>query len=149
MSADDIGPLAAGLAELPLMQRYGRSRATLTADLERALERGDGLSVYDSGAGATGLAWFLTSGTFALGGYLKLIAVTRAAQQRGVGRELLATFEQATRAHSKHAYLLVSDCNEGAQRFYERAGYQRVGRVPGLILPDVAELIYWKRLTST
>ncbi len=47
---------------------------------------------------------------------------------------------------SAHAFLLVSDFNEDAQRFYEREGYLRVGPLPGLVLPDVAELLYWKRL---
>jgi hypothetical protein len=39
---------------------------------------------------------------------------------------------------------LVSDFNHGAQRFYERHGYRRIGALPALVLPSVAELVYWK-----
>ena len=35
---------------------------------------------------------------------------------------------------------------EGAVRFYARAGYAERGRLPGLVLADVDELIYHKRL---
>ncbi len=40
----------------------------------------------------------------------------------------------------------MSDFNAGAQRFYERHGYVRAGALDGLVLPGVAELLYWKRL---
>jgi ribosomal protein S18 acetylase RimI-like enzyme len=59
---------------------------------------------------------------------------------------LLHAFEEETARASAHAFLLVSDFNEGAQRFYEREGYVRVGALPGLVLPDVAEVLYWRRL---
>ena len=42
---------------------------------------------------------------------------------------------------------LVSDFNTDAQHFYERHGYVRAGALAGLVLPDVTELIYWKRLS--
>ena len=95
---------------------------------------------------ARGLAWFLREGTLALGGYLKLIAMLPGAEGKGAGALLLAAFEAEVSKRSAHAFLLVSDFNDGAQRFYERHGYARVGPLPGLVLPDVAEVLYWKRL---
>jgi len=144
--AEDLAPLAAGLARLPLMDRYGRGAERLLADLAAALARGDGLLLAVEAGRPAGLAWYLCRGTFGLGGYLRLMAVLPEAQQRGTGAGLLAAFEAEVAAASTHGFLLCSDFNGAAQRFYERHGWTRVGALPGLVLPDVAELIYWKRL---
>jgi len=145
LAAADVGPLARALSALPLLQRYRRDEAALARDLAAALARGDGLAVAVDGAGPAGLAWFLPSGTLGMGAYLRLIAVVPGREGAGVGAALLAAFEQAAAVAGPHAFLLVSDFNAGAQRFYERHGWTRSGAFPGLVLPDVTELLYWKR----
>jgi ribosomal protein S18 acetylase RimI-like enzyme len=142
----DVPPLAAGLAALPLMVRYGRSEPRLASDLRSALARGEGLLVAEDGGAIRGLAWFLRSGTLGMGGYLRLLAVLGGAQGGGAGASLLAAFEAEVAKASAHAFLLVSDFNAGAQRFYARHGYVQVGAMPRLVLPDADELVYWKRL---
>jgi len=146
LAAADVASLARGLAALPLMQRYGRSEGSIAADLRAALARGDGLLVAEEAGAPSGLAWFLRAGTLAMGGYLKLIAVLPGAQGGGSGAALLAAFEAEVSRSSAHGFLLVSDFNAGAQRFYERHGWTRAGALPGLVLPGVSELLYWKRL---
>ncbi len=146
LAAGDIPHLAAGLARLPLMVRYRRDEEKIAADLRQALARGDGLLVEEGAGRVRGLAWFLAGGTFALGGYLRLIALVPEALGSGAGARLLRAFEEEVARSSRHAFLLVSDFNASAQRFYERQGWTRVGALPGLVLPDVAELVYWKRL---
>jgi ribosomal protein S18 acetylase RimI-like enzyme len=143
---EDVALLAPALAELPLMTRYGRSAARIAEDLAAALARGDGLLAWEVAGAARGLAWFLREGTFGMGGYLRLIALAEGTQGGGAGAALLAAFEAEIAHASRHAFLLVSDFNTQAQRFYERHGYARVGALPGLVLPEVAELVYWKRL---
>ena len=142
----DVPSLAAGLAALPLMLRYGRTEARLAADLRASLARGDGLLVAEEGGALRGVVWFLRSGTLGMGGYLRLLAVLGGAQGGGTGAALLAAFEAEVAKASAHAFLLVSDFNDGAQRFYVRNGYVRVGAMPRLVLPDVDELVFWKRL---
>src|SRR5512136_926779 len=144
----DLAALAAGLARLPLMVRYGRAAGRIEADLTAALARGDGLLLAVEEGRPAGLAWFLRTGTFGLGGYLRLMAVLPEAQSRGVGKVLLDAFEQEVAATSAHGFLLCSDFNLAAQRFYERHGWARAGALPGLVLGDVTELIYWKRVRS-
>jgi ribosomal protein S18 acetylase RimI-like enzyme len=148
LRAEEVPALARALAALPLLRRYGRPAEQVAGDLVAALARGDGLLVAEAegAAGPAGLAWFLRAGTFGMGGYLRLIAVVDGAQGSGVGAALLAAFEAEVARAGRHAFLLVSDFNEAAQRFYDRHGYQRAGALPGLVLPDVAEVIYWKRL---
>jgi GNAT superfamily N-acetyltransferase len=142
----DVGPLARALAALPLLARYGRDEAAFARDLAAALARGDGLAVAVDGSGLAGLVWFLPSGTLGMGAYLRLIVVVPGREGGGVGAALLAAFEQAAAVAGKHAFLLVSDFNVGAQRFYERHGWTRSGAFPGLVLSDVTELLYWKRV---
>jgi len=146
LAAAEIPALARALAGVPLMVRYGRTPGALEAALSGAHARGERLLVAADGGALRGLAWFLTQGTLALGGYLKLIAMLPGAEGKGAGAALLAAFEAETARESRHAFLLVSDFNDGAQRFYERHGYVRAGALPGLVLPDVAEVLYWKRL---
>ncbi len=146
LAADEIPALATALAAVPLMVRYRRDAPALERALRAAHQRGEGLLVAEEDGELRGLAWFLAQGTLALGGYLKLIAMLPAAEGKGAGAALLAAFEAETARASAHAFLLVSDFNDGARRFYERHGYARVGALPGLVLPDVAEILYWKRL---
>lgn len=142
----EIPALARALAELPLMVRYRRDAAALERSLSAAHGRGEGLLVAEDAGSLRGLAWFLREGTLAMGGYLKLIAMLPGAEGKGTGAGLLEAFEAETAARSAHAFLLVSDFNTEAQRFYERHGWARVGALPALVLPDVVELLYWKRL---
>lgn len=146
LRAADVATLAPALAALPLMLRYRRTAAQLAGDLDAALARGDGLLAWEVEGEARGLAWFLRDGTFGMGGYLKLIALAEGAQGGGAGAALLAAFEAEVARASRHAFLLVSHFNVDAQRFYERRGYARVGALPALVLPDVDEVVYWKRL---
>jgi ribosomal protein S18 acetylase RimI-like enzyme len=89
----------------------------------------------------------MPQGTLAIGGYLRLLAVVPGHERAGVGALLLDAFERALAAiGTRHAFLLVSDFNLDAQRFYTRHGYAQMGRLPALVLPDVDELVYWKRL---
>jgi GNAT superfamily N-acetyltransferase len=145
-AAHDLAPLAAGLARLPLLVRYGRDAVQLEADLAAALRRGEGLLLAVEAGRPAGLAWYLRQGTLGLGAYLKLMAVLPEVQARGAGTALLRAFEAEAAGGSSHGFLLCSDFNEAAQRFYQRHGWRQVGALPGLVLPDVAELILWKRL---
>jgi ribosomal protein S18 acetylase RimI-like enzyme len=93
-----------------------------------------------------GFAWYLPSGTFAAGGYLRLIALAPGGERHGLGGALLDAVERDVAAHARHLFLLVSDWNDGARRFYARRGYAEVGRLPAFVLPDTDEIICCKRL---
>ncbi|HEY3356386.1 MAG TPA: GNAT family N-acetyltransferase [Polyangia bacterium] len=145
-AADDVAPLAARLHGLPLLARYGVTEESLARDLGLALERGDGLLCAAGPDGPVGFAWFLTAGTFASGGYLRLIAVAPGQQGGALGSRLLDEVERRVAVRSRTMFLLVSDFNTGAQRFYARRGYRDAGALEAFVRPDVDERIYWKRL---
>jgi ribosomal protein S18 acetylase RimI-like enzyme len=145
--AEELAPLAARIAPQPLLQRYGVTAEGLARDLVAGLERGDGLLVAEEGGVPVGLVWFLTAGTFGLGGYLRLIALQPGAEGRGLGGALLLEVERCVAARSRALFLLVSHFNEGARRFYAARGYREAGVLPGMVRPEVDEVILYKRLT--
>jgi ribosomal protein S18 acetylase RimI-like enzyme len=142
---DELAAVATLVVGQPLLMRYGATAAGLTRDLNGALDRGEPVLVADDGQ-LHGFAWFLRNGTFAQGGYLRLIALAPGAEGRGMGRALLQEVERQVAEHSRNLFLMVSHWNEGARRFYAARGYSEVGRLPAFIRPDTDEIICWKRL---
>ncbi|MCA0455059.1 MAG: GNAT family N-acetyltransferase [Chloroflexi bacterium] len=150
MTARDIPATAAWLVELPLMQRYNLTVERARQQFETALVQADILLVADVGGdSACGFVWCLPKGAFGRSVYLRLIGVRVDLSGAGVGAALLGAAEQAAVERKSDLVLLVSDFNTDAQRFYQRQGYTQAGALPGYVLPDVSELIYWKPLGRT
>jgi ribosomal protein S18 acetylase RimI-like enzyme len=141
----DVPALAKVLSPLPLFTKYGFLEATLKERWSLAVERGEQLLVAEAEAVPVGLCWYQQRGAFAVGAYLRTLAVAESAQRKGTGKELLGAYEHACQGAPGGLFLLVSDFNLDAQRFYARHGYREVGKLPGLVKKDVTELVYWKR----
>ncbi|MEZ4668311.1 MAG: N-acetyltransferase [Anaerolineae bacterium] len=148
MTSADIPPIVQWLVELPLMRRYGLTAERAVGQFEKALVHKDLLLAADVGEhdAACGFAWCLPQGAFGRSVYLRLIGVHQTQTGAGIGSALLEAVEESSAALSDDLVLLVSDFNHDAQRFYQRHGYQQIGSIPGYVLPDVNEFIYWKRL---
>jgi ribosomal protein S18 acetylase RimI-like enzyme len=149
MDSQDCASVAAWMAATPLWQRYGLTESGAHAALVKGLAAEDLLLVADAESGdgqACGLAWVLRSGAFGRSPYLRILGVKAAYNGRGIGAALLAAVEAETAQFAHEFFLLVSDFNADAQRFYRRQGYVQIGAVPGYVVPDITELIYWKRL---
>jgi ribosomal protein S18 acetylase RimI-like enzyme len=114
-------------------------------DFKKFIARNEAHVCFDAGVLA-GFVIFTPEPVFARGGYLRAIGVTPDLRRQGIGRKLLSFAERMTARHSHHLYLCVSSFNRSAQSFYKRSGYLKVGSVPGLIVQDASEYIYWKRL---
>ncbi len=143
----DIPIIVSWLVILPLYQRYQLTAERVSTQLETALNSPDILLTADTSESiACGLSWCILGGAFGRSVYLRLIGVHPEKANVGIGSALLAASEQAARKHSRDLMLLVSDFNQDAQRFYQKHGYRQIGAIPGYVLHDVSELIYWKRL---
>jgi ribosomal protein S18 acetylase RimI-like enzyme len=143
-SKSDLRRLSGAMAELPLFSSYGLGADALMRRWMEGRVRGDGLLVAEDDGGLRGICWFLPSGTFATGAYLRTLAVLPGSQGKGIGAKLLAAYEEATRAATGGWFLLASDSNEGAHRFYRRYGYVEVGRIPDFAKRGVTERVFWK-----
>jgi ribosomal protein S18 acetylase RimI-like enzyme len=142
----DLADLVAGVWDLPLLQRYGITEPGLRCNLEGALDGSEGLVVAVHEGEPVGFAWFLERGAFALGGYLRLIAIKPGHQRLRLGGLLLDEVERRVAERARAMFLFVSDFNVDAQRFYQRRGYQYAGTLLALVRPDIDEYVYWKRL---
>lgn len=151
MTSEDIPIVAEWMVQIPLWQRYRVTLAAAQSQFKHGLAQQEMLLVADALSlhRAVGFTWCLPKGGFGLSAYLKLIGVHPDQTGSGIGAALLTETERMAFAHgSSEMFLLTSDFNSAAQRFYRRQGYEQIGRIPAYILPGVAELIFWKRLLS-
>ena len=145
MTAQDIPALAQLMAETPLWQRYGVTKTSARQRFQEGLAAGATILVAQVGNEQAGFLWYATRGAFLRSGYVVLLGVGAAWRGMGVGRALMAQGEAAMFQEVDAVFLLVSHFNQAAQAFYRRLGYRQVGRLPGYVLPDVDELIFFKK----
>lgn len=139
----DVDACARIIGETPLWRdRYGISTARCQALLQAAMTRNDGLLVAHDVQEVVGFAWFITKGAFGRSGYLRMLAVRSDRQNRSAGASLLQAVESAA---GDDLFVLVSDFNTDARRFYQRHGYGEVGQLNGYVLPEVNEVVLWRR----
>jgi len=93
-----------------------------------------------------GFVIFTPEPVFARGGYLRAIGVASAIRGFGVGRMLMAFAERTTAKKAPNFFLCVSSFNRLAQAFYRTCGYEKIGKIDGLIRKGASEHIYWKKL---
>lgn len=144
LRAADIEACAAIMTGLSLWQRYGVSAATARETFVGALCGTSHVQVAEDGGRVLGFVEYLTQGTFGHSGYVWAVGVAVNAQGRGVGGRLMDAAETEIFEAGPNVFLLVNGANAGAQRFYERRGYRRVGTLPDYILPGVTEILYRK-----
>lgn len=143
MVMGDIEACATIVGETPLWRdRYGISQIRAAALLQGAIDRKEGLLIADEQGVPIGFAWYLMKGAFGRSGYLRLLAVRTDRRNSHAGAALLEAVEGAV---GQDLFILVSDFNTDARRFYSRHGYKEIGQIPGYILPDVTEIILWRR----
>jgi ribosomal protein S18 acetylase RimI-like enzyme len=144
LRAADVDACAAIMTELPLWQRYGVSATAARETFADALGGVSHVRVAEDGERVVGFVEYLVRGTFGHSGYVWAVGVAANAQGRGVGGRLMDAAEAEIFEAGPNVFLLVNAANAGAQRFYERRGYRRVGTLPDYILAGVTEILYRK-----
>lgn len=151
MKPEDAAHCARMMVETPLWQQHGVTFQTAQDRFLAGLEAGAGLFVMadedDPNHPIVGFVWCVVRGAFDRSGYIRLLAVDGRRRGRGLGALLLQHAEVFLAQAAPDVFLLVSDFNHEAQRFYRRHGYTQIGAVPDYVSPGVAELLYHKRLT--
>ena len=69
-------------------------------------------------------------------------------RNKRIGKALLDYSENIAYGMADKFFLVVADYNPDAKRFYERNGYQQVGRIPNLYRSGVTEYMMAKDLKS-
>ena len=144
MQANDISSLVDWILETPLWQRYKLSKEALSKNFQTALKTNDQIVVAVNAEQICGFAWLQPKGFLSRSPYLKMIGVKEDCQAMGIGQKLIKFLEQ----DKTELFLLTSDFNTAAQKFYKKLGYCQIGKIPNYILDDVDELIFYKKLPT-
>ena len=89
--------------------------------------------------------WYAVgNGAFYKFPYVLNIAIKKDLRGKGIGKKLLSFFEDKGFERASKLFLLVSDFNVRAKKFYQDMGYQEVGLIPDLIREGVGEYIMMK-----
>lgn len=140
----DTHPCARLMAQLPLWQRYQVSEDQALHLFEEGLRRQANIIVAEIDGNLAGFIWYTPRGAFERSGYIRLIGVRADLHSQGVGQALMTHAEAQLFGEVDDIFLLVSDFNEAAHRFYRRHGYTQVGTIPDYVLPGISELIFRK-----
>lgn len=120
----------------------------LQRSLERAAQAGELYLVREDTGRILGAMKVTLRGFCGLYPYLGLIGVHADSRGKGVGRFLMEQLERLSReSGAKRVTLMVSDFNEGGQRFYERLGYRKLGEIPDATKEGITEYVMIKDLT--
>ena len=144
LARKDIADIVRWVAATPLWQRYGVTEAGFAHRLLEGLANGAMIFIAERAGAVLGFVWLVARGAFNRSAYIQLIGVRPEARARGVGRALMEFAE--THVQSRDIFLLVSDFNTDAQKFYARLGYKQVGKLDDYVVEGIAELIFWKRV---
>jgi len=140
----DVPAAAEIIAGNALWQRYGVTYDSAQQVLIEGLNRSGQLYSAKLENRLVGLIWFDVTGTFYHSGYIRWVAVHPDFQNRGLGRILVEFAEEKIFKTGPNVFLLVSDFNRAAQRFYRRLGYKKVGELADFYKPGICEWIYRK-----
>jgi len=142
---EDAAALAALPLGHPLFERYGFEAAGTARSLIAAMEAGEGVLLAERDGRPVGFAWWVARGAFGRSPYLRLLVVDRAWSGGGIGGALLDAVEARAFAAAADLFLLVTDDNTAAQRFYARRGFAEVGRLPDYVRSGITEVVMRKR----
>lgn len=101
-----------------------------------------------AGDGGEPLGFIVLNMRGAFVGYIQTICVSAAARGQGVGSALMQFAEERIFRESPNVFLCVSAFNTGAQRLYERLGYERVGVMHDYIARGYDEIFMRKTRMS-
>jgi ribosomal protein S18 acetylase RimI-like enzyme len=148
LCAEDAPACGAIVGATPLWQRSGLDAERAAALLAAAAAGGETVLVLEVDGVLVGFAWIDRRGAFGRSSYLRMIAIDPARRSAGLGAVLMQAFEGIAAGEGPDGFLMVSDFNTDAQRFYRRLGWTEVGRVPDYVLPGVVEVVMWKRVRA-
>jgi GNAT superfamily N-acetyltransferase len=139
--AETLGP---ALAAIDPWATYAYPASALSVYLGKDEPGAPRFSLRDGAtlAGAVGLRldWLR-------GPYLQLLGLLPGYQGCGFGAAVLAWIEREARAASqRNLWVVASDFNSGALRFYERYGFTRVAALEALVAEGRDEVLLRKRL---
>ncbi len=144
LEKSDIDSVARIVAETELWQKYGLNFKKARVRFEKGLQRGADIYIAEIENEIVGFIWYVPDGAFDRSGYIELIGVGKNFRGKGVGQKLMKFVENLFSPES--IFLLVSDFNEKAQKFYSHLGYKKVGEIEDYVVEGITEFIFYKKV---
>ncbi|MBY0559283.1 GNAT family N-acetyltransferase [Hyphomicrobium sp.] len=145
MTAEAAQSLGAALAQIDPWARYEYTGETLAAFLAGEEPGAQRFQIIVDGVLAGAI---VIRSNWLRGSYLQFLGILPAFHRQGVGRSALLWFERGSEASgARNLWVVASDFNAGAQAFYERHGFARIGIIDGLVADGAGEILFRKRLT--
>jgi ribosomal protein S18 acetylase RimI-like enzyme len=121
---------------------------TLGTGYERSLELlgNDARERYLAMASGEPAGFLVISMQGAFVGYIQLVGVASKFRGQGVGRSLIEFAEKRIFRETPNVFICVSDFNNGAQGFYAKLGYRRVGELQDFIVAGHSEILLRKTI---
>ena len=135
------------LCRSTLGDRYFSSQGSAEEAILEGI-RQENLYVAFIGEECVGFTYIIPKGAFHSFPYLHIIAVKEEYRNKGIGKALLDYSENIACEMADKLFLVVADYNPDAKRFYERNGYQQVGKIPNLYRPGITEYMMAKDLNK-
>jgi ribosomal protein S18 acetylase RimI-like enzyme len=132
------------LCKSKLGEEYFASEEKAISALTEGITKEEIFVAVDETGKCLGFIWFILAGAFHSFPYLHIIAVKEKFRGQGIGKKLLAFFEEVAFAEHSKVFLVVADFNPEAQRLYEHLGYRQVGVIPNLYKEGVREHLMMK-----
>jgi ribosomal protein S18 acetylase RimI-like enzyme len=144
-SRQDVRRCAEIIADSLLWRTYNRTIDDAAVSIESTFIPGSTLLVYEENGRINGFIILYERGVFCEYGYIRLIGVDSGYRGKGIGAALLTAAEERLFPINPLVFLTVTEFNTGAQRFYSRMGYEKIGEIPDYKHPGIAEYLLMKR----
>lgn len=145
MKISDVEKCSKIICESILGQKYGYKDEKIKNMMIDLIEKEENIYTAIVDEDVVGLVWYDLKGAFSISPYLRLIIVDKKSKGMKVGTSLIDFYEEQCRKTNKQYFLLVSDFNVEAIKFYEKRGYEKIGLIPSFVKKEINEIIMIKR----
>ena len=122
-----------------LWDAYFKNNPTHESDLEKMISKKQVYIATNKNDNCIGFMGIINNGCFYKFSYLATLAVKKRYRNKGVGKALVNKFESIGFKKADRVFILVSDFNKTAQKFYRKMGYKKVGNIPDLFKKGISE----------
>lgn len=146
LNSGDVPACAQIISDNPLWGKYGVTASSAEKMLRTALSEDATILAAKLERQVAGFVWYAAHGAWDRSGYIRIIGIAPQHQGQKIGEKLLSAAENKISKEAHEVFLLVTESNTAAQRFYQRLGYSQVGAIPDYIQAGITELIFFKKL---